>query len=108
MATVSLLPGVLAGDSAGDGVGHRVCCVRLGARGGGPMTEQVESVADVDVQLLAWAITNCHTLARRALAHTTSVYDREKWEHVLRICEKAGAKSKGVLRAAVPTEITGG
>lgn len=60
------------------------------------------------VQLLAWAVTNCHTLARRALAKTTSVYDREKWEHVLRICEKAGARSQGVLRAAMPSEITGG
>jgi hypothetical protein len=61
-----------------------------------------------DVQLLAWAVVNCHTLARRALARTTSAYDREKWEHVLRICEKAGARSQGILRASVPTEITGG
>lgn len=61
-----------------------------------------------DVQLLAWATVNCHVLARRALAHTTSVYDREKWEHVLRICEKAGARSKGILRLSVPTEITDG
>lgn len=63
---------------------------------------------DLDAQLLAWAVSNCHTLARRALAHTTSGYDREKWEHVLRICEKAGARSAGVLRASLPTEITDG
>lgn len=63
---------------------------------------------EVDVQLLAWAVTNCHMLARRALAHTASVYDREKWEHVQRICEKAGARSSGVLRASLPTEITEG
>jgi len=28
--------------------------------------------------------------------------------HVLRICEKAGARSQGVLRASVPTEMTEG
>ena len=61
-----------------------------------------------DVQLLAWAVTNCHTLARRALTRTPPAFDREKWEHVLRICEKAGARSQGVLRAALPTEITEG
>lgn len=63
---------------------------------------------EIDVQLLAWATVNCHVLARRALAHSTSAYDREKWEHVLRICEKAGARSKGILRLSVPTEITEG
>jgi hypothetical protein len=61
-----------------------------------------------DIQLLAWAVVNCHVLARRALARSTSAYDREKWEHVLRICEKAGARSAGVLRASVPTEMTEG
>ncbi len=60
------------------------------------------------VQLLAWAVSNCHTLARRALAHDVNPASREKWEHVLRICEKAGARSKGVLRMALPTEITDG
>jgi hypothetical protein len=66
------------------------------------------SGGDVSMQLLAWAVTNCHMLARRALARSTSMYDREKWEHVLRICDKAGARSAGVLRASVPTEITDG
>lgn len=61
-----------------------------------------------EVQLLAWAVTNCHMLARRALARSTSAFDREKWEHVLRITEKAGARSQGVLRAALPTEMTEG
>lgn len=61
-----------------------------------------------DVQLLAWAVVNSHTLARRALARTTSVYDREKWQHVLRICEKAGARSEGILRASLPTQMTEG
>jgi hypothetical protein len=67
-----------------------------------------QSLEEADIQLLAWAVTNCHMLARRALARSTSVFDREKWEHVLRICEKAGARSQGVLRAALPTEITDG
>jgi hypothetical protein len=66
------------------------------------------SLGAEQVQLLAWAVVNCHTLAKRALARSTSVYDREKWEHVLRICEKAGARSQGVLRASVPTEMTEG
>jgi hypothetical protein len=70
--------------------------------------EPLEPLEPEQVQLLAWAVTNCHTLARRALARTVSVYDREKWEHVLRICEKAGARSAGVLRASVPTELTEG
>lgn len=61
-----------------------------------------------DLQLLAWAVVNCHMLARRALARSTSPYDREKWEHVLRICEKAGARSQGVLRASLPAEMTEG
>lgn len=60
------------------------------------------------VQLLAWAAVNCHTLARRALAHDLQLKSREKWEHVLRICEKAGARSAGVLRMSVPTELTEG
>lgn len=67
----------------------------------------------VDVQLLAWAVSNCHTLARRELNRLRPYVNPdtlaiERWEHVLRICEKAGAQSEGVLRAAVPTEITGG
>lgn len=83
-----------------------------------PVTESAEAPPgagrsvhpDVDVHLLAWAVTNCHTLARRALSHAPALdsYHREKWEHVQRICEKAGARSAGVLRASVPTEITDG
>jgi hypothetical protein len=69
---------------------------------------QAPQKEDIDLQLLAWAVVNCHTLARRALARSTSVYDREKWEHVLRVCERAGARSAGVLRASLPTEITDG
>jgi len=60
----------------------------------------------VDVQLLAWAVSNFHTLARRRLA--AGSVDAEWWGHVLRICEKAGARSLGVLRASVPTKITDG
>ena len=59
-----------------------------------------------DVHLLAWAVTNCHTLARRRLHRQSQ--DAEWWQHVQRICEKAGARSAGVLRASVPTEITDG
>lgn len=60
---------------------------------------------EVDVQLLAWAVSNCHTLARRRIR---AGVDLEYWEHVQRICEKVGARSKGVLRASLPTEITEG
>lgn len=60
-----------------------------------------------------WAVSNCHTLARRELNRTKAFADldrttRERWEHVIRICELAGAKSHGVLRTALPTEITEG
>ena len=64
-----------------------------------------------------WAVVNCHVLARRELHRlreqiVTPSASRdlaiERWEHVLRICELAGAKSAGVLRAAIPTEITDG
>jgi hypothetical protein len=74
------------------------------------MTDQVPSAVpqeekSVNVQLLAWAVTNCHMLARRRIR---AGVDLEYWEHVQRICEKAGARSKGVLRASLPTEITEG
>src|SRR5882757_6384550 len=67
---------------------------------------------EVDVQLLAWAVSNCHTLARREINRLEKggalLQMIERWQHVLRICEKAGARSKGVLRASLPTEITEG
>lgn len=72
------------------------------------MHQAASPLSPDQIQLLAWAVSNCHILARRALRHSTSVDDREKWEHVLRICEKAGAKSQGVLRASLPTELTEG
>ncbi len=71
-------------------------------------TGDTSALTAEQVQLLAWAVGNCHMLARRALARTMSAFDREKWEHVLRICEKAGARSQGVLRASLPTELTEG
>ena len=61
----------------------------------------------VDAQALAWAVSNCYVLARRRLRVSVSS-EQEWWKHILRICEKAGAQSTGVLRAAVPTEITEG
>lgn len=82
--------------------------VALGRVPPAPAPHPGEALTSDQVQLLAWAVSNCHTLARRALAYSVSVYDREKWEHVLRICEKAGARSTGVLRASLPTEITEG
>lgn len=68
------------------------------------------------IQLLASAVVNCHMLARRrinALSQRQPLSallekELESWQHVLRICEKAGARSQGVLRASVPTEITEG
>lgn len=77
-------------------------------QGTGFVHQAASPLSPDQIQLLAWAVSNCHTLARRALRHSTSAYDREKWEHVLRICEKAGAKSQGVLRASLPTELTEG
>jgi hypothetical protein len=65
-----------------------------------------QEAPEIDVQLLAWAVGNCHMLARRRLRAGSA--DAEWWSHVLRICEKAGAQSAGVLRAALPTEITDG
>ena len=50
----------------------------------------------VDVWLIKWAISNCHTLARRRIKAGST--DSDWWGHVLRLCEKAGAKSLGVLR----------
>ena len=87
-------------------LGMRMADALLQRRSG--ETEGWQPIGDAEVQLLAWATVNCHTLARRALARSTSVYDREKWEHVLRICEKAGARSQGVLRMSMPTESTEG
>ena len=61
---------------------------------------------------MEWGLGNCYMLARRELrrlermgckADSMSV---ERWQHVVRICEEAGAKSKGVLRATLPTEYT--
>ncbi len=71
------------------------------------------AIESEQVQLLAWAVSNCHTLARRELNRLRPYINLnklaiERWEHVQRICEKAGAQSKGVLRAALPTEITDG
>lgn len=44
----------------------------------------------VDVWLIKWAISNCHTLARRRIKAGST--DSDWWGHVLRLCEKAGAK----------------
>jgi hypothetical protein len=72
-----------------------------------------ERQEEVDVHLLAWAVSNCHTLARRELNRlkrlpVDGALSVERWEHVQRICEKAGARSAGVLRASLLTEITDG
>jgi hypothetical protein len=78
-----------------------------------PVTPEPGPLAAEQVQLLAWAVSNCHTLARRELNRlrpyvTPDTLAIERWEHVQRICEKAGARSNGVLRASLPTEITDG
>jgi hypothetical protein len=99
----------------------RVAPLNAGAAPTGSTAEQGQGVQsspapDVDVQLLAWAVSNCHTLARRRLnalrqrVPLDALLEKEfvSWDHVLRICAKAGARSAGVLRASVPTEITGG
>lgn len=63
-----------------------------------------------------WGVVNCLVLARRRLKalrrrvplDALVTQELEAWEHVQRICEQSGAKTAGVLRAAVPTEITEG
>ena len=56
-----------------------------------------------------WGLANVYTLARRRLnAKNLAASEREWWEHVVRISIEAGVKQNGVLRHAVPTEITEG
>lgn len=63
-----------------------------------------------------WGVVNCLMLARRRLnalrqrapLNALLQQELESWEHAQRICEESGARTSGVLRAAVPPEITGG
>lgn len=88
-----------------------------------PVATPATQLGDDEIRLLAWAVSNCHTLARRRIYALDKLSgltrDRvdgpvlvtqewEFWRHVQRICEKAGARSAGVLRASLPTEITDG
>ena len=61
-----------------------------------------DTPSGVDVWLIQWAVSNCHTLARRRIKAGST--DSEWWNHVLRLCEKAGAKSLGVLRDTPPAQ----
>jgi hypothetical protein len=56
-----------------------------------------------------WGLANVYTIARRRLnSRTLAESEREWWQHVVRIAEESGVKQPGVLRHAVPTEITEG
>jgi hypothetical protein len=68
--------------------------------------EQQDGETGPNVQMLAWAVSNLHMLARRRINAASP--DAEWWSKVLAVCEKAGARSHGVLRLGVPTEITEG
>lgn len=48
-----------------------------------------------DSDTLQWTLDNIYTIARRELRHGDP---RERWGHVIRLCEKAGCQSRGVLR----------
>jgi hypothetical protein len=54
-----------------------------------------------DTKLLMWVIDNIYTIARRELRRKE--LRPEMWNHVLRLCERVGAKSRtvGVLRKGV-------
>lgn len=56
-----------------------------------------------------WTLDNIYTIARREIrrlgpddqgqrSEPTVGRSREMWSHVLRLCEKAGCQSRGVLR----------
>lgn len=51
---------------------------------------------------LLWALDNVYTIARRELTtarrNMGDERTRDMWGHVLRLCEKAGCQSRGVLR----------
>lgn len=48
-----------------------------------------------DVRLLQWTLDNIFTIARRELRHGDP---RDRWGHILRLCEEAGCQGRGVLR----------
>jgi hypothetical protein len=55
------------------------------------------------IRELEWTLDNVYTLARRELRRPEQlnagpVSAKERWGHVLRLCEKAGCKPRGVLR----------
>lgn len=65
------------------------------------------------------ALGNCYMLANRSvtplrrvardgfrLTHAQMV-EKDNWKHIIRFCEETGMKAE-ILRAQVPTEITGG
>ena len=64
---------------------------------------------DCSARTPEWGLANVYTIARRRLnAKTLAESEREWWQHVVRIAEESGVRQPGVLRHAVPTEITDG
>lgn len=55
---------------------------------------------------LTKALSDCYMLACRQLRRPNNLKP-EDWQHIKRFCEETGLKPQ-ILRAAVPTEITGG
>jgi len=60
-----------------------------------------------DIKLLLWTIDNIYTIARRESRRTE--LRPEMWAHVIRLCEKVGAKSRtvGVLREKTNDQMEG-
>ena len=59
------------------------------------MTDQ--ELLTVDVGKLRWTLDNIYTIARREVSGRHD--PRERWRHVLRLCEAVGCQGRGVLRA---------
>ncbi len=63
------------------------------------------------MRAVCYALTNVYTLARRGLRRSVKLDDAQSadyWNHIIRLCEDAGCRSQGVLRASLPTEMTDG
>lgn len=48
--------------------------------------------------LQGWVLDNIHTIARREVRRGDP---RGMWGHIIRLCEKAGRKGRGILRDKV-------
>lgn len=51
---------------------------------------------DTEMAKLRWTLDNIYTIARREVSGRHD--PRERWRHVLRLCEAVGCQPRGVLR----------